>query len=184
MDTDPLPAWPILTILLSAADAVGSAISFQAPPSWTAWTVLIAIVVCCLGISAFVSGSEIAFFGLTPQELEELEESDNATDRRVVRLLSNSEKLLATILISNNLVNITMVVLLTFAINQTVKFHSGVVNFLVQTVFMTFLLLICGEIFPKLVARGRTLWWIRKSSSGLALLNTIFSPLTSLILNI
>ena len=68
-----------------------------------------------------------------------------------------SEQLLATILISNNLVNITMVVLMTFAINRTVTFNSSVVNFLVQTVFLTFLLLLFGEIFPKLVARGRTL---------------------------
>ena len=136
---------------------------------------------CCLGISAFVSGSEIAFFGLTPQELEELEESDSQTDKRAMRLLSNSEKLLATILISNNLVNITMVVLLTFAIGQTVEFNSEVVNFLVQTVFMTFLLLLFGEIFPKLVARGRTLWWVRMASSGVAFLNSLFSPLSRLM---
>ncbi|MDE5868756.1 MAG: DUF21 domain-containing protein, partial [Muribaculaceae bacterium] len=112
-----------MTILLTASQAI----SFQAPPSWFAWAVLIAIVVLCLCLSAFVSGSEIAFFGLTSQELEELEESEAPVDRRALRLLSNSEKLLATILISNNLVNITMVVLLTFAIGQTVKFHSGVV---------------------------------------------------------
>lgn len=128
-----------------------------------------------------MSGSEIAFFGLSPQELEELEESDDSTDKRALRLLSNSEKLLATILISNNLVNITMVVLLTFAIGQTVQFNNEVVNFLVQTVFMTFLLLLCGEIFPKLVARGRTLWWVRMAASGIAFLNTLFSPLSRLM---
>lgn len=180
MDTDPLPATPLLTMLLGLADP-GAAISFHAPPSWGAWTVLIVIVVCCLLVSAFVSGSEIAFFGLTPQELDELEESESPTDKRVIGLLDNSEKLLATILISNNLVNITMVVLLTFAIGQTVKFHSEVVNFLVQTVFMTFLLLLCGEIFPKLVARGRTLWWVRMASSGVAFLNALFSPLSRLM---
>lgn len=177
MDTDPLPASPLLTILLTAAKAI----SFQAPPSWFAWTVLIAIVVLCLLLSAFVSGSEIAFFGLTSQELEELEESETPTDRRILRLLSNSEKLLATILISNNLVNITMVVLLTFAINETVKFNSALLNFLVQTVFMTFLLLLCGEIFPKLVARGRTLWWVRMAIPGVSFLNKIFSPLSRLM---
>ncbi|MDE6028378.1 MAG: hypothetical protein K2G23_09925, partial [Muribaculaceae bacterium] len=73
MDTDPLPASPLMTILLAATEKVGGAISFHAPESWGAWSVLIAIVVCCLFVSAFVSGSEIAFFGLTPQELEELE---------------------------------------------------------------------------------------------------------------
>ncbi|MDE7412382.1 MAG: gliding motility-associated protein GldE [Muribaculaceae bacterium] len=142
---------------------------------------LIAIVVLCLCVSAFVSGSEIAFFGMSPQELEDLEESEKPGDQRAMRLLSNSEKLLATILISNNLVNITMVVLLTFAINQTVKFHNPVVDFLVQTVFMTFLLLLCGEIFPKLVARGRTLWWVRMATPGIAFLNVIFSPLSRIM---
>lgn len=183
MDTDPLPASPALTLLLATADNMASAISFHAPESmtWFAWSVLIAIVVICLMLSAFVSGSEIAFFGLTPQELETLEDSDSSVDRKVVGLLSNSEKLLATILISNNLVNITTVVLLTFAIGQTVKFHNEVVNFLVQTVFMTFLLLLCGEIFPKLVARGRSLWWVRMSASGVAALNSLFSPVSRLM---
>ena len=183
MDTDPLPASPLLTLLLAITDKAAPAISFHAPESmsWFAWSALIAIVVCCLIVSAFVSGSEIAFFGLTPQELEDLEESETPADKKVLKLLSNSEKLLATILISNNLVNITMVVLLTFAINQTVGFNSEVVNFLVQTVFMTFLLLLCGEIFPKLVARGRTLWWVRMASSGVSLLNSLFSPLSRLM---
>ncbi|MDE6717425.1 MAG: gliding motility-associated protein GldE [Muribaculaceae bacterium] len=168
-------------MILALADAVGPAISFHAPPSWGSWSVLIAIVILCLFVSAFVSGSEIAFFGLTPQEIEELEESDTSADRRVVRLLSNSERLLATILISNNLVNISMVVILTFAIGQTVVFHSPVLDFLLQTVLMTFLLLICGEIFPKLVARGRTLWWVRMAVPGIAFLNAIFSPLSRLM---
>ncbi len=182
MDTDPLPATsPLLTILFTILARTEAAVSFQAPPSWFGWSVLIAIVVLCLCVSAFVSGSEIAFFGMSPQELEDLEESEKPGDQRAMRLLSNSEKLLATILISNNLVNITMVVLLTFAINQTVKFHNPVVDFLVQTVFMTFLLLLCGEIFPKLVARGRTLWWVRMATPGIAFLNVIFSPLSRIM---
>ena len=182
MDTDPLPATsPLLTILFTILARTEATVSFQAPPSWFGWSVLIAIVVLCLCVSAFVSGSEIAFFGMSPQELEDLEESEKPGGQRAMRLLSNSEKLLATILISNNLVNITMVVLLTFAINQTVKFHNPVVDFLVQTVFMTFLLLLCGEIFPKLVARGRTLWWVRMATPGVAFLNVIFSPLSRIM---
>ena len=115
---------------------------------------LIIIAFCCLMASAFVSGSEIAYFGLTHQEIEELEDSTQPRDRKALSFIKDSERLLATILISNNLVNITMVVLLTFAISQTVVFNSSLLNFLLQTVFMTFLLLLFGEIFPKLVARG------------------------------
>lgn len=132
-------------------------------------------------VSAFVSGSEIAYFGLSPQELDEIAESENPTDRKVEKLLKNSERLLATILISNNLVNITMVVLLTFAIGQTVEFNSELLSFLIQTVFMTFLLLLFGEIFPKLVARGRTMQWVRKAAGGVSFLSFIFSPLSRLM---
>jgi len=128
-----------------------------------------------------VSGSEIAFFGLTPQEVDELEESEEQADAAAFRLISNSERLLATILIANNLVNITMVVVLTFAIGQVTTFNSTLVNFLVQTVFMTFLLLLFGEIFPKLVARGRTMRWVRMSVGGVTALYKLLGPLARLM---
>ncbi len=142
---------------------------------------LIIIAFCCLMASAFVSGSEIAYFGLTPQEIEELEDSTQPRDRKALSFIKDSERLLATILISNNLVNITMVVLLTFAISQTVIFNSSLLNFLLQTVFMTFLLLLFGEIFPKLVARGRTLWWVRAAVPNIGLLYTVLSPLAKVM---
>ncbi|MDE7116684.1 MAG: gliding motility-associated protein GldE [Muribaculaceae bacterium] len=166
-------------ILLSQAGM--PAISFHAPESWSAWIMLIIIAFCCLMVSAFVSGSEIAYFGLTPQEIEELEDSTQPRDRKAFSFIKDSERLLATILISNNLVNITMVVLLTFAISQTVVFNSSLLNFLLQTVFMTFLLLLFGEIFPKLVARGRTLWWVRAAAPGIGLLYTVLGPLAKVM---
>lgn len=164
MDTDPLP-----TIL------------FQAPPSWVAWSFMLLIVVICLFMSAFVSGSEIAYFGLSPQEIDDLEESENKKDARAYNFISHSERLLATILIANTLVNITMVVVLTFAINQVVKFNSEIINFLVQTVFMTFLLLLFGEIFPKLVARNRSLRWVRMTVPGMSVLYTVLAPVAGLM---
>ncbi len=132
-------------------------------------------------ISAFVSGSEIAYFGLSPQEIDDLEQSEAPKDKRAFSLIKRSEKLLATILISNNLVNITMVVLLTFAISQTVTFNSNLLNFLLQTVFLTFLLLLFGEIFPKLVARGRALWWVGMASGILSFLSKLFTPLSGIM---
>lgn len=175
MDTDPLPAALLLQILSDIQNL--PAIQFIAPPSWVAWSFLILIVMTCLVLSAFVSGSEIAYFGLSKSEVDELEESENKRDHEVFKLIENSERLLATILIANNLVNITMVVVLTFAINQVTVFNSVVVNFLVQTVFMTFLLLLFGEIFPKLVARGRTLKWVRMAQPGLKAFYVMFGPL-------
>lgn len=159
---------------------LSQAIEFHAPADWAAWGAIVAIACGCLMLSAFVSGSEIAFFGLTSAQLDELrDEADDGQQRprKAVELLSDSERLLATILISNNLVNITMVVLLTFAIQQTVVFNSSALNFLLQTVFLTFLLLLFGEIFPKLVARGRTKWWVQWASPGLGVMYRLFGPL-------
>lgn len=129
-------------------------------------------------MSAFISGSEIAYFGLTPSDIDDLSENlDNPKCRKAYDLLRDSERLLATILIGNNLVNITMVVLLTFAINQVVDFNSELLNFLIQTVFLTFLLLLFGEIFPKLVARGRSASWVKGASGTMFALYRLFGPL-------
>lgn len=140
-----------------------------------------AVALICLMASAFVSGSEIAYFGLTRSQIDDLGESGSPDAKRALGLINDSERLLATILISNNLVNITMVVLLTFAINQAVTFNSDVLNFLLQTVFLTFLLLLCGEIFPKLVARSHTMKWVLKSSGGVRFLSALFSPLSAIM---
>lgn len=177
MDTDPLPANCMWTLCQQAT----SAITFNEPQSWTSWIITVCIALMCLCVSAFVSGSEISFFGLNQQTLDSLEEDESNNAKKVLSLIRNPEKLLATILITNNLVNVTMVVLLTYAINQTVKFNSGVVNFLIQTVLLTFLLLLCGEIFPKLVARGRSLKWALAAAPGITLLSKIFTPLSSLL---
>lgn len=161
------------------------AMEFHAPGSWFSFTVIIIIAVLCLGISAFVSGSEIAFFSLSAPEREELEDEQTQAElpaaRRVNTLLAHSERLLATILIANNMVNVTMVVLLAFAINETVQFNSPVLSFLLQTVFLTFLLLLCGEIFPKLVAKGRPMKWALSSSGGVMFLFRLLKGPASLM---
>ncbi len=174
LDTDPLPA---LAPGLRLANVAAGAIELMAPESWVAWGIIVFIACLCLVMSGFVSGSEIAFFGLTRAELEEIEENESPEAQKAMGLLKQPEQLLATILIVNNLVNISMVVLLTFAISQTVHFNSSAVSFLVQTVFLTFLLLLCGEILPKLIARNRTMKWVLSASSGVAVLYRLSSPL-------
>lgn len=157
-------------------------LTFHSPEiGWVPWSLIVAIALLCLCLSAFVSGSEIAYFGLTPQQKEELEESDSPQENRAISLLKKPERLLATILIANNLVNITMVVLLTFAINQTVIFPGQTSNFLVQTVLLTFLLLLFGEILPKLIARNYTLSWVKFAATGVGFLETIFRPLAAVM---
>ncbi|MDE6023647.1 MAG: gliding motility-associated protein GldE, partial [Muribaculaceae bacterium] len=178
MDTDPLPAH---SLLLALSQQTSTAITFKAPEDWMSWCTIVFIAILCLLISAFVSGSEISYFGLSPNDKEELEEDESSNAKKAVKLIGNPERLLATILIANNLVNITMVVLLTFAINQAVEFHSSIVGFLLQTVLLTFLLLLFGEIFPKLVARGRSLRWAIMASPGISFLSGLFSPISSVL---
>ena len=78
--------------------------------------VSLCLAVVALFVSGFVSGSEIAFFSITPQQAEELDESTSS--QRIKRLLATPERLLATILIANNLVNVTIVVLMSFALSE------------------------------------------------------------------
>lgn len=180
MDTDPLPAESLLPATKDSydtiADTAKGAIEFMAPDSWVAWGFIVFIALLCLIGSAFFSGSEIAYYALRPSQLDDMEEGESAAGKRVAKLMGDSERFLATLLISNNLVNITMVVLLTYAISQTVVFHSSALNFVVQTVFLTFLLLLFGEIFPKLVAKGRPTGWALKTSGILTAVSGLLAP--------
>ena len=178
LDVDPLPYSHLLIPLNIVAQKV---VEFHVPPDWVAWGAIVFTASICLIISAFVSGSEIAYFGLSPSELEELEEEETPAASKGKVLISHSERLLASILVANNLVNITIVILLNFAINQIVTFKSTALDFICQTVVLTFLLLLFGEIFPKLVAKNKTLNWIYKTSATLKVLYKITSPVASLM---
>ncbi len=178
MDTDPLPSpSPTISLLI----LLSQVIELHAPENWVSWGILVFVAALCLIISAFVSGSEIAYFGLTAADIEDLSEEETPQAKKAYFLLKNSERLLATILISNNLVNITMVVVLSYAINQVASFHSTVVDFLLQTVLLTFLLLLFGEIFPKLVARSKTVKWVKFASGGLTALYRLTAPLAKMM---
>ena len=180
LDVDPLPSYPLLFLL----NLINSpAIEFHAPDNWVAWSGIVFIAFCCLLLSAFVSGSEIAYFGLSPAEIDELEEGESASAVKAKNLISNSERLLASILVANNLVNITIVVLLSYAINQFVTFINPTVDFICQTVLLTFLLLLFGEIFPKLVARNKTLKWVLKTSGALTLLYKLTGPAAKIMVS-
>lgn len=103
-------------------------------------------------MSAMASGSEVAFFSLTHNDIDKLESRSDAGARRVLELLKNSDRLLATILVTNNLVNICLVILATQFIDMIFIF-SGIYDFLFKTVVVTFLLLLFGEIMPKVLSQ-------------------------------
>ena len=141
--------------------------------------VLASLLLFCSG---FVSASEIAFFSLTPTDLNEIEESDSVSDRIINRLLGKSQKLLATILISNNFVNITITVLGNYAMLSMLDF-GGIVwlEFLFITVLLTFLLLLFGEIMPKFYSSLNPLRFCRMCAPVINVLTYVFSPLSALL---
>ena len=144
--------------------------------------VAIVLAVLLLFASGFVSASEIAFFSLSPNDLSEIEEEEHPSDKRIMSLLKDSERLLATILISNNFVNVTIIMLCNFFFAQVVDFGGSViVEFLVITVILTFLLLLFGEIMPKIYSAQHTLRFTRFAAPVLALLEKVFRPLSSLL---
>ena len=142
---------------------------------------VIAIIVAVFGLflSAFNSGSEIAYFSLREDDIDGIE--DTHQRERVRELLSNPEKLLATILVGNNLVNIMIAIVLSYAMTQLFDLKSPILDFLVQTVILTFLILLFGEVIPKLYATNFNAKFAAITSAPLKAAVKFFSPLTALL---
>ena len=146
---------------------------------------IIAIVLAAvlLIFSGFASGSEIAFFSLSPNELNDLDEEHSKTDRRIKMLRDDSERTLATILITNNLVNVTIIMLCNYFFAKVFDFGQVQwLEFVVVTVLLTFLLLLFGEIMPKVYCGQHALAVCRTFSGGIVLLRRLFYPLSSILI--
>lgn len=137
------------------------------------------VALLCLFLSGFVSGSEIAFFSLAPSHLNEVEESPSSAS--IKRLLAIPERLLATILIANNVVNVTIVVLCSYALTPLFESMGPLLCFLLQSVILTFLILLFGEILPKLIANNYPLKWAEFASSGVNMAVNLCYPLSSIL---
>jgi gliding motility-associated protein GldE len=144
--------------------------------------VAIGLAVLLLFASGFVSASEIAFFSLSPSDLNDIENDDHPSDKHIRSLLGDSERLLATILISNNFVNVTIIMLCNFFFAGVVDFGTSVIlEFLVITVVLTFLLLLFGEIMPKIYSAQHTLKFSRMAAPIIVFLKKVFSPLSNML---
>lgn len=137
--------------------------------------IALGVALLCLVISGFVSGSEMAYFSLTESQVEELDETPQGAGIR--KLLSNPQRLLATILIANNLVNVTIVILCNYALGPVFSNMSTVLSFILQTVILTFLILLFGEIIPKLYSSNHNLQFARMALPGLSFAYRLLSPL-------
>ena len=147
---------------------------------------IISLVACILllSLSALISASEVAFFSLDPQTINELEESERKTDKNILRLLHTPQRLLATILVGSNFLNVAVILLLTNFTTSILDFDKApFLGFIFQAIFITFVLLLFGEIMPKVYATQYAKKSALKAIPVITALGKIMNPLVSFLVN-
>ncbi|MFA8434379.1 MAG: gliding motility-associated protein GldE [Marinifilaceae bacterium] len=140
-------------------------------------------MILLLFLSALISGSEVALFSLSPQQVKKLQEKESTNYKRILRLLGIPERLLATILIANNFVNVGIVILSSFITNSLIDFSNApTLGFLFQIVAITFLLLLFGEIIPKVYASQYSLKFSTIMAHPLFYMEKVFRPMSTILI--
>lgn len=140
-------------------------------------------LICLLVVSALMSGTEVAFFSLKPRDIEFLKEHNTTSSRMVLRLLDSAELLLATILIGNNFVNVSIVILASFIGSSLVSFGSAsLLKFLFEVVIITGMILFFGEIFPKIMASRTSRRFALFMSIPMSVLMQVLKPFSRLLI--
>ena len=132
-------------------------------------------------MSAMASGSEVAFFSLSRSDMQEIESKNDSRSQRVLELLENRDRLLATILVVNNMVNICLVIITTQLIEHIFTF-TGVWEFVFNTIVITFLLLLFGEIMPKVLSQTKPVPMSRALSLPLKVAGWLVYPLSFILI--
>jgi len=142
--------------------------------------IIVVILVFC---SAMVSGSEVAYFSLSPSDKIQLKESESKRSAKVLEMISSPERLLGTILITNNFINVGIVILSAYLMNQMLDFGSSkTLQFIVQVVIVTFILLLFGEILPKLYANLYAFKFSIRMAHPLRFCEKLFYPISSILI--
>jgi len=131
--------------------------------------------------SGLISGSEIAFFGLSPSDKNQLKASLLNKHKVIIQLTESPKMLLATILIANNVINIAIIIISSLLFNHYMNFSSGILNFMVQIVLTTFLILLFGEVIPKTYANRNPLLVSEIMAIPLLFLQKILSPISNIL---
>lgn len=172
IDPDPLPN--LLSLFL---DTLYKGFSLEIGFS------LLALLLLIVG-SAMVSGSETAFFSMTPGDLEKLRNGESKTGMLILKLREMPKKLLATILITNNFINVGIVILSTYIMAQMFNLDSNpVLAFIIQVVIVTSLILIFGEIVPKILANKQPVKVATLMAPSLKVLIAFFKPLSTILVS-
>ena len=151
-------------------------------PDFRIFIGLLVIIILLIG-SALMSGSEVAFFSFSPEEIERLKSHKDKKSKSVLNLYNNPEKLLSTVLVANNTINIAIVLLAAFLSSKMFDFSSEpVLGFIINVVVITFLLLFFGEVMPKVYASRNHVSLALLMAYPLTLLEKLFQPVTSLLI--
>ena len=135
--------------------------------------------------SAYISGSEVALFSLDQKNLDDLESNNTHEGKLISNLLDKPKKLLATILIANNFINIGVVILFTSINERLFKgISSPLIQFLVEVILLTFLILLFGEVLPKIYASRNNISFAKKVCIPITFLNKVLSPISVPMRNI
>ena len=179
-------------------------------PFWGISGAAIFVIILLLG-SALVSGSEVAFFSLSPNDIDDLKQENSKTSNRIIKLKEMPRTLLATILISNNFINIGIVVLSDFGLKKVIPSEvftswaiqigaaeylsflpfidpsnteiAWLVENLIKVVGVVFLLVLFGEVAPKVYANLNNVKLAKMMSGSLNVLNRFFSPGSKILVN-
>ena len=143
--------------------------------------VMLVITIVLLCLSALMSGSEAAFFSLTHREKQQMEENGDSRDHAILRQLENVDRLLATILIANNLVNICVVITSSRFIDMIMGIDSLTVEFIIKSVVVTFLLLLFGEILPKVFSQSNPYNFSRMVIYPIKVISVLVSPISYIL---
>jgi putative hemolysin len=158
-----------------------STVSVSAPdlPTFTG----MAILVLLLAGSALMSASEVAYFSFRPEDIENFKTKKDKRSKTAIKLYDNPEKLLSTILVANNTINIAIVLLSAYLSSRMFDFSSEpVIGFIINAVVITFLLLFFGEIMPKVFASRNHLRVALFMALPLTVIEQVFSPVTALLI--
>jgi len=137
-----------------------------------------------LFFSGLISGSETAFFSLNPSDIESLKVRGGKKDKAILNMLTKPKELLATILISNNFINVSIVILSTYITASIFNFSSSAaLIFLIQVVVVTSILLIFGEIIPKILSNKEPIAVATLMVLNLKVLMVVFKPLSGMLVS-
>lgn len=142
------------------------------------FTIKVIVLLLLLVCSAMISAAEVAMFGLSQTVLNEMAEKESSRGKIIVQLLDKPKKLLATILIANNAINIGIVLLFSSIGNTIFSEIDETLRFILEVIVATFLILMFGEILPKIYANRNRVQFSHLMAFPLRILNTLFTPLS------